>query len=192
MATSPVPIALMVAFLVAFTPAADARAQPATYFLKDAEVSPGHRVPIGDGDMSLLPPPPLPDPAHPENTTLQPSSRVIYPYASLAVPTQFVANASRNTGRIYGVVAAYLFLPKTPAMQSASLNVSLVELPKDKPAVPDVGGGGRVLAWGHVPLDYHNTTLPNATAFVPPNATNDPQGAVNYTAAELAAYGITT
>jgi len=179
--------------MLALVPAAQARSQPALYFLKDAEVSPGHRVPVGDGELSSLPPPPLPDPAHPENTTLQPSTRVIYPYLDAVAPAQFVANASANTGRIAGVVAAYLFLPKTAAMQSGTLNVSLVVLPKDPAVPPALGGGGQVIAWARVPLDYKNESLPNATSFVDPsNATNDPQGTVNYTAGQLLVYGITT
>lgn len=182
-------LAFLAVCLVAVAPAAEAKSKPQLYFLKDVEVSPGHRAPIGDGELSVLPPPPI-DLVNPANNT-PPSSRVIYPYASAVAPVQFVANASANTGRIRGVITGYLFLPKTPAMQSATLNVSLVVLPKDPAVPPELGGGGKAIAWAKIPLDYQNQTLPNATSWAPQNVT-DPRGAVNYTAAQVLSYGITT
>lgn len=188
LAVSAILSTMLLVAVAALAPVA-AKPQPVIYFLKDAEVSPGYRLPIGDGELSTLPPAPL-DLVNPANNT-PPSTRVIYPYASAVLPTQFAANASANTGRIHGVVAAYLFLPKSPAMQSATLNVSLVALPKDPEVPPPLGGGGDLIAWARVPLDYENTTLPNATSWVELNAT-DPQSMVNYTSGQLLAYGITT
>jgi hypothetical protein len=182
-------LAVAVAALVCLAPLADARSQPALYFLKDAKVTDDRRAPVGDGVLSTQPPPPI-DLNNPANNT-PPSVRLIFPYTDALLPTQFVANSSQNTGRLFGVIAAYLFLPKSPALQSATLNVSLYALPKDPEVPPPLGGGGDLIAWARLPLNYENSTLPNATSFVPQNVT-DPQGAVNYTAAQLVAYGLTT
>lgn len=184
---------VLVALLAA--PAAQAKAFPTVYYLKDAMGPNGERIPVGDGDLSTLPLPLPPDPNDPANTTrLQEQegpSRTIYPLASAVAPVQFVANASRNTGRVYGVVYTILVLPKTPAMQNAVLNISLVALPKDPQVPPPLGGGGQVLAWARLPLNYTQSNLPNATRFVPENATS-PQEALNQTRDEALAYGLTT
>jgi len=217
-ARTPALAALALAALLAAAPLAAAKPAPALYFLHDAPLAAGTPPsPLGDGIMNATPPPPL-NLTDPTQDT-PPSTRTILPAEQAVLPVQFVANASANTGRIYGVVIAYLFLPKSPALQSGVLNVSLVELPADPSTPPPVGGGGTPIAWARLDLSDHtasgdlpdnftdpaaaaqfvadhaqsqaNGTANNVTYFAPSNVT-DPAGTAAELEGKLLVTGITT
>jgi hypothetical protein len=175
-------------------PAAQAAAQPSYLFLRDLAIpsdvpeSTVTGVPVGDGELTIIPPAPL-DLANVQNNTA-PQSRVILPAQDQVRPAQFVMlNTSLNTGTIFGPIIVLLYVPESPTVQSGNLSVQLVALPKDF-GPQSVGPVGDVIASASVDLTYHNTTLPDPDTLVPPNAT-DPQGALTYIEGQLLTYGLT-
>jgi len=180
-------------------PAAQAGSRPVYLFLRDMETPPVDQVPrcspapsgapIGDGELTVVPPCPL-NLVDPQNNSA-PQTRVIVPASELVHPTQFVLlNQSLNTGEIWGPVVVLLYVPESPTMQSGNLSVQLVALPKTY-SVADVGATGTVLANATIDVTYHNTTgLPQPTSLIPPDPTNV-TATEGYIAAQLLFFGFT-
>lgn len=177
-------------------PAAMALSKPTYLFLRDTPLPDGSPAPplpiggiaVGDGELVVTPPRPL-DIENPENNTA-PQTRTIVPATEQIHPTQFVMlNQSLNTGHIFGPIVILLYVPESPTVQSGNLSVQLVELPPEY-AATDIGPTGRVIANATIDLAYHNTTLPDPQAMVPPDPTNT-TAALAHIQGQLLFYGFT-
>src|ERR1041385_4676716 len=165
---------LAVTLLVAAT-AADAFAQPAFYFLKDAPGSVNDQVPPVPSPLPLPVAVPTIDPNAgvldpynprapnaPNGTTAK--SREVPAQSETLLPIQFVTPQNHtHPDRIKGPLLIGLWTGAALTYQ-ANLTATLYEVP--------AGGTPVALAEASVDLDFNQSNAPDPTGFIPPNSTH--------------------
>jgi hypothetical protein len=177
---------LAVTLLVAAT-AADAFAQPAFYFLKDAPGSVNDQVPPVPSPLPLPVAVPTIDPNAgvldpynprapnaPNGTTAK--SREVPAQSETLLPIQFVTPQNHtHPDRIKGPLLIGLWTGAALTYQ-ANLTATLYEVP--------AGGTPVALAEASVDLDFNQSNAPDPTVFIPPNST-DPAAIAYYELAQV-------
>lgn len=179
---------LLAATLLLAATAADAYAQPAFYFLKDAPGSVNDHVPpvpsplplpvavpTIDPNAGVLDPYNAKAPNAPNGTTA--SSREVPNQSELVLPIQFLTPGNHShPDRIKGPILIGLWTGAALTYQ-ANLTATLYEVPAD-------GGTPVALAEASVDLDLNQSNAPDPTVFIPPNST-DPAAVAYYELAQV-------